>query len=139
MRALPDRLVGPPSLDSHALDTDDAPPADAVAQIHGERRSTYREFEARRDGMIHAMDGGLWLHRHVWKGRPMAHLVSTDREALLAGTPLLHAPVARHHATAKSRGATQCRSSRDPSMYVMEGDAESPRSTARTPGAVGWL
>lgn len=30
------------------------------------------------------MDGGLWLHRHIWKGRPMAHLVSTDREKLLA-------------------------------------------------------
>ena len=29
------------------------------------------------------MDGGLWLHRHVWKGHPMAHLVSTDREQLL--------------------------------------------------------
>ncbi|HZO19284.1 MAG TPA: hypothetical protein VFB46_09885 [Gemmatimonadaceae bacterium] len=37
----------------------------------------------RRDGMIHAMDGGLWLHRHVWKGRRMAHLVSTDRQRLL--------------------------------------------------------
>jgi hypothetical protein len=44
----------------------------------------WREFASRRDGMIHAMDGGLWLHRHVWKGRPMAHLVSTDRERLLA-------------------------------------------------------
>lgn len=44
----------------------------------------YIEFERRRDGMIHAMDGGLWLHRHVWKGRLMAHLVSTDRERLLA-------------------------------------------------------
>jgi hypothetical protein len=43
-----------------------------------------REFPRRRDGMIHAMDGGLWLHRHVWKGRAMAHLVSTDRELLLA-------------------------------------------------------
>lgn len=43
-----------------------------------------REFARRRDGMIHAMDGGLWLHRHVWKGRAMAHLVSTDRELLLA-------------------------------------------------------
>jgi hypothetical protein len=43
----------------------------------------YREFRSRREGMIHAMDGGLWLHRHVWKGRPMAHLVSTDRERLL--------------------------------------------------------
>ena len=44
----------------------------------------YREFTSRRAGMIHAMDGGLWLHRHVWKGRPMAHLVSTDRARLLA-------------------------------------------------------
>jgi hypothetical protein len=34
--------------------------------------------------MIHAMDGGLWMHRHVWKGRPMAHLVSTDKALLLA-------------------------------------------------------
>jgi hypothetical protein len=33
--------------------------------------------------MAHAMTGGLWLHRHVWKGRPMAHLVSSDREQLL--------------------------------------------------------
>lgn len=33
--------------------------------------------------MIYAMDGGLWLHRHLWKGRPMAHLVSTDRERLV--------------------------------------------------------
>ena len=44
----------------------------------------FREFRSRREGMIHAMNGGLWLHRHVWKGRPMAHLVSTDRELLLA-------------------------------------------------------
>jgi hypothetical protein len=43
----------------------------------------YREYAKRRDGMIYAMDGGLWLHRHVWKGRRMAHLVSTDRELLL--------------------------------------------------------
>ena len=43
----------------------------------------WREFARRRDGMVHAMDGGLWLHRHVWKGTPMAHLVSTDRELLL--------------------------------------------------------
>jgi hypothetical protein len=46
-------------------------------------RPRYREFTDRRAGMIHAMDGGLWLHRHVWKGRPMAHLVSVDRELLL--------------------------------------------------------
>ena len=44
---------------------------------------TPREFARRRDGMIHAMDGGLWLHRHVWFGRRMAHLVSTNRERLL--------------------------------------------------------
>lgn len=43
----------------------------------------WREFEKRRDGMLHAMDGGLWLHRHVWFGRPMAHLVSVDRDRLL--------------------------------------------------------
>ena len=44
----------------------------------------YREFAKRRAGMIYAMDGGLWLHRHVWRGRAMAHLVSTDRARLLA-------------------------------------------------------
>ncbi|MGZ5178017.1 MAG: hypothetical protein ACXWCS_23645 [Burkholderiales bacterium] len=44
----------------------------------------YREFKRRRDGMVYAMDGGLWLHRHVWKGRLMAHLVSTDKAKLLA-------------------------------------------------------
>lgn len=43
----------------------------------------YLEFSRRRDGMVHAMDGGLWLHRHVWRGERMAHLVSTDRELLL--------------------------------------------------------
>ena len=48
------------------------------------RASGAREFAKRREGMIHAMDGGLWLHRHVWMGRPMVHLVSTDRERLLA-------------------------------------------------------
>ncbi len=44
----------------------------------------WREFARRRDGMIHAMDGGLWLHRHTWYDQPLAHLVSTDRAALLA-------------------------------------------------------
>ncbi|MDQ6829164.1 MAG: hypothetical protein M3081_09900 [Gemmatimonadota bacterium] len=33
--------------------------------------------------MIFAMDGGLWLHRHIYRGTPMAHLVSTNRERLL--------------------------------------------------------
>lgn len=43
----------------------------------------YQEFTSRREGMIFAMDGGLWLHRHIWKGTPMAHLVSTDCMRLL--------------------------------------------------------
>ena len=52
-----------------------------------------REFRSRRQGMIHAMDGGLWLHRHLWFGRRMGHLVSTDRERLIqygvaAGLPI---------------------------------------------------
>jgi hypothetical protein len=34
--------------------------------------------------MIYAMDGGIWLHHHVWKGRPMAHLISTDKSKLIA-------------------------------------------------------
>jgi hypothetical protein len=42
-----------------------------------------RGFNTRRDGMFFALDGGLWLHRHVYFGEPMAHLVSTDRELLL--------------------------------------------------------
>ena len=49
-----------------------------------QRTVEYLEFAKRRDGMIHAMDGGLWLHRHVWKGQKMAHLVSTDRGRLVA-------------------------------------------------------
>ena len=47
-------------------------------------RLEWREFADRREGMIHAMDGGLWLHRHIWFDRPLAHLVSTDRTRLLA-------------------------------------------------------
>ncbi len=34
--------------------------------------------------MTHAMSGGLWLHRHLWMGRRMAHLVSSNRELLVA-------------------------------------------------------
>jgi len=44
----------------------------------------WREFAKRREGLEHALDGGLWLHRWRLDGRPMAHLVSSDREALLA-------------------------------------------------------
>src|SRR4026208_709890 len=60
-----------------------SPGATGALPIADDTQPPYREFRSRREGMIHAMEGGLWLHRHVWKGRPMAHLVSTDRERLL--------------------------------------------------------
>ncbi len=53
------------------------------------------EFERRLEGMIHAMDGGLWLHRHVWQGRAMAHLVSADHARLIAVAVDIRFPVAR--------------------------------------------
>lgn len=59
------------------------------------RAAGAREFVKRRTGMIHAMDGGLWLHRHVWKGRPMVHMVSTDRARLLAYGLALGMPASR--------------------------------------------
>ncbi len=43
----------------------------------------WHEFERRRAGMVHALAGGLWLHRFTLDGEPMAHLVSSDRELLL--------------------------------------------------------
>ena len=43
----------------------------------------WREFEKRKEGMIYGLSGGLWLHRWSIRGRPMAHLVSSDRELLL--------------------------------------------------------
>jgi hypothetical protein len=55
----------------------------------------YREFDRRRDGMIFAMDGGLWLHRHLYRGHFMAHLVSTDRERLVAYGRTAGLPVER--------------------------------------------
>ena len=44
---------------------------------------TWREFRRRSEGLEHALDDGLWLHRFTLDGRPMAHLVSSDRDALL--------------------------------------------------------
>jgi hypothetical protein len=55
----------------------------------------FEEFASRRAGMIHAMDGGLWLHRHVWYGTAMAHLVSTDRERLVAYGLIVGLPMGR--------------------------------------------
>ena len=34
--------------------------------------------------MCFALDGGVWLHRHRINDEPMAHLVSADKERLLA-------------------------------------------------------
>lgn len=55
----------------------------------------WKEFERRLEGMIHAMKGGLWLHRHMWKGRAMAHLVSTDHARLMAVAVDIRFPLER--------------------------------------------
>ena len=34
--------------------------------------------------MCFALDGGVWLHRHHLDGEAMAHLVSADRDRLVA-------------------------------------------------------
>ncbi|MGH7606512.1 MAG: hypothetical protein ACREME_04150 [Gemmatimonadales bacterium] len=34
--------------------------------------------------MIFALSGGVWLHRHKIGDEPMVHLVSSDRDSLLA-------------------------------------------------------
>jgi hypothetical protein len=34
--------------------------------------------------MCFALDGGVWFHRHRLRGKPMAHVVSADKERLLA-------------------------------------------------------
>lgn len=49
----------------------------------------WREFERRCEGMAHALEGGLWLHRFALQGERMAHLVSSDRNLLLAAGRLL--------------------------------------------------
>ena len=41
------------------------------------------EFTKRREGVIHALDGGLWFHRHNYDDEAMAHLVSSDKQLLL--------------------------------------------------------
>jgi hypothetical protein len=54
--------------------------------------TTWREYALWRDGVIHALDGGLWLHRFVMRGERWAHLVSADRAALLTAGRLLGIP-----------------------------------------------
>lgn len=43
----------------------------------------WREFGRWREGLLHALDGGLWLHRFTLRGERWAHLVSADRASLL--------------------------------------------------------
>lgn len=86
-------LPGTVAPDSVALDPDAERRARRIRDIT--RQFDAREYAKRRDGMIHAMDGGLWLHRHVWKGRPMVHLVSRDRERLRAYGEALGIPMER--------------------------------------------
>lgn len=54
--------------------------------------TTWREFGHWREGVIHALEGGLWLHRFTLQGEPWAHLVSADRERLLAAGRRLGVP-----------------------------------------------
>jgi hypothetical protein len=69
--------------------------SESAARESARKDPPYREFKLRKEGMIYAMDGGLWLHRHVWKGRPMAHLVSTDRERLVEYGRSVGLPISR--------------------------------------------
>ena len=68
----------------------------------------FREFTKRRDGMIYAMDGGLWLHRHLWKGRRLAHLVSTNKALLLAYGAAVGLPGATAAVQATQGSANGC-------------------------------
>lgn len=58
-------------------------------QLTGARVVEWMEFARRREGMIHALEGGLWFHRHTLRGEPMAHLVSSDNSLLLRAGELL--------------------------------------------------
>ena len=105
---LPKWALSSASSAPHTVQVSDIDPTDypSIVQDPDSRRratrlreltfaSGCREFERRRDGMIHAMDGGLWLHRHVWQGEPLVHLVSTDRARLVAYGEACGRPIAR--------------------------------------------
>jgi len=90
----------------------------------------YREFRSRRDGMIYAMDGGLWLHRHVWRGNPMAHLVSTDKDKLLRYGARVGIPARRlQHKPLKDPRTGE---RRDAWHWDLGGPLLPPRSKARS-------
>jgi hypothetical protein len=54
--------------------------------------TVWREYALWRDGVVHALDGGLWLHRFRLRGEHWAHLVSSNRTALLAAGRMLELP-----------------------------------------------
>ncbi len=43
----------------------------------------WRRFVLWRDGVVYALQGGIWLHPFLLRGERWAHLVSADRDALL--------------------------------------------------------
>ena len=49
----------------------------------------WRQFMLWREGVAHALDGGLWLHPFELRGEQWAHLVSSDRAALVRVGELL--------------------------------------------------
>jgi hypothetical protein len=66
-----------------------------AGEVGVQPETLHREFASRREGMIFAMSGGLWLHRHVYRGHAMAHLVSSDRARLLEYGALTGLPASR--------------------------------------------
>lgn len=80
---------------TYSIATDPDPQRRAARLREVTFASGAREFRKRRDGMIHAMDGGLWVHRHIWQGRPMVHFVSTDRARLLEYGEAVGIPASR--------------------------------------------
>ncbi len=54
--------------------------------------TVWREYALWREGVVHALDGGLWLHCFMMRGERWAHLVSSDRAALLAAGRILGIP-----------------------------------------------
>ena len=49
-------------------------------------------FRLWREGVLHALEGGLWLHPFELRGERWAHLVSADREVLLRAGDRLDMP-----------------------------------------------
>ncbi len=49
----------------------------------------WHRFRFWRDGLLYALEGGLWLHPFELRGERWAHVVSADREILLRAGNLL--------------------------------------------------